>query len=346
MTKPTRLPRRYTAVALTLAILSIALFAGCLLHGSVDIPADQVLKVLTGTHADKAAWDLIVLQTRVPMACTAALAGMALAIAGLLLQTTFDNPLAGPSVLGISTGSSVGVAIAMLACGGAVSSQIGSYAAVLTGAFIGAGSIILLLLLFSSMIKSSVMLLIVGIMISYLASSAISLLNFFSTQEGVHSFVIWGLGNFSGITLDRMPVFAVATLLLTGLSFLLIKPLNALLLGTRYAENLGVDIQATRNRLLFISGSLTAVVTAFCGPIGFIGLVVPHIARLALRTANHTILLPVTALTGAATGLLCAFVSVLPSSTGIIPVNAITPVIGFPIVLYIILNRKKILYFN
>lgn len=216
---------------------------------------------------------------------------MALAISGLLLQTTFDNPLAGPSVLGISTGSSVGVAIVMLACGGAIGSQIGSYAAVLSGAFAGAGIIILLLLLFSSMIKSSVMLLIIGIMISYLASSAISLLNFFSTQEGVHSFVIWGLGNFSGITLDRLPVFAISTLILTGLSFLLAKPLNALLLGTRYAENLGVNIQATRNRLLFISGSLTAVVTAFCGPIGFIGLVVPHISRLALRTANHTILL-------------------------------------------------------
>ncbi|MDE6490422.1 MAG: iron ABC transporter permease [Muribaculaceae bacterium] len=346
MTKPIKQSRRYTAVTLILAAASIVLFIGCLLHGSVDIPTSQVMKVLSGQHADKAAWDIIILHTRLPMACTAALAGTALAISGLLLQTTFDNPLAGPSVLGISTGSSVGVAVVMLAFGGVIGNQIGTYAAILSGAFIGAGVIILMLLLFSSMIKSSVMLLIVGIMIGYLASSAISLLNFFSTQEGVHSFVIWGLGNFSGITLDRLPVFAISTLLLTGMSFLLIKPLNALLLGSRYAENLGVNIRSTRNRLLFISGSLTAVVTAFCGPIGFIGLVVPHIARLALRTSNHSILLPVTALTGAATGLLCAFVSIIPASAGIVPINAITPIIGFPIVLYIILNRKKILYFN
>lgn len=190
------------------------------------------------------------------------------------------------------------------------------------------------------------MLLIIGIMVGYLTSSAISLLNFFSTQEGVHSFVIWGMGNFSGVTLDRLPMFSILILISLLLSFMLVKPLNALLLGARYAENLGVSIKATRNKLLLLSGILTAVVTAFCGPIGFLGLVVPHIARLALRSSNHTVLLPATALAGAVIALLCNLISVLPASWGVIPINAITPVIGVPIIIYIIINRKKILYFN
>jgi iron complex transport system permease protein len=280
------------------------------------------------------------------MACTAMLAGAALSVAGLLLQTTFDNPLAGPSILGVSTGSSLGVAIVMLALGGSIGHNLGSYVSILAGALLGAGIIILTLLAFSSIVKSSIMLLIIGILVSHLASSAISLLNFFSTQEGVHSFVIWGLGNFSGVTFERLPIFASLIIIALGLSLLLVKPLNALLLGTRYAENLGVNIRATRNKLLILSGILTAVVTAFCGPIGFIGLIVPHIARLALKSSNHIVLLPATALCGAVIALLCSLISVLPISSGVIPINAITPIIGVPIIIYIILNRKRILYFN
>jgi iron complex transport system permease protein len=280
------------------------------------------------------------------MACTAMLAGAALSVAGLLLQTTFDNPLAGPSILGVSTGSSLGVAIVMLALGGSIGHSLGSYVSILAGALLGAGIIILTLLAFSSIVKSSIMLLIIGILVSHLASSAISLLNFFSTQEGVHSFVIWGLGNFSGVTFERLPIFASLIIIALGLSLLLVKPLNALLLGTRYAENLGVNIRATRNKLLILSGVLTAVVTAFCGPIGFIGLIVPHIARLALKSSNHIVLLPATALCGAVIALLCSLISVLPISSGVIPINAITPIIGVPIIIYIILNRKRILYFN
>ncbi len=324
----------------------LLLFPLCLVFGSVDIPFGEVVNALVGAPVERHTWSVIVLETRLPMACTAMLAGAALAVAGLLLQTTFDNPLAGPSILGISTGSSLGVAIVMLALGGTIGSSLGTYFSVLTGAVVGAGIIMLILLLFSSMVKSTTMLLIIGIMISYLASSAISLLNFFSTQEGVHSFVIWGLGNFSGVTLERLPIFALLTVISVGLSFLMVKPLNALLLGARYAENLGVNIKATRNKLLVLSGILTAVVTAFCGPIGFLGLIVPHIARLALRSSNHVVLLPATALAGAVVALLCTLISVIPSSFGVIPINAITPVIGVPIIIYIILNRKRILYFN
>lgn len=330
----------------SLAIAIVLLFTACLIFGSVDIPLSGVTDALLGRQTERHTWSVIVIESRLPMACTATLAGAALAVSGLLLQTTFDNPLAGPSILGISTGSSLGVAIVMLALGGTIGTSFGSYFSVLAGALLGAAIIMVTLLAFSSMVKSTAMLLIIGIMISYLASSAISLLNFFSTQEGVHSFVIWGLGNFSGVTLDRLPVFASLTTIAIALSFLMAKPLNALLLGARYAENLGVNIRATRNRLLILSGTLTAVVTAFCGPIGFLGLIVPHIARLALRSSNHIVLLPATALAGAAIALLCTLISVIPSQWGIIPINAITPVIGVPIIIYIILNRKKILYFN
>ncbi|MBR6639402.1 MAG: iron ABC transporter permease [Muribaculaceae bacterium] len=345
----TQAPPKYNRSKIALWILSallLILFPACLIIGSVNIPFNEVLNILIGNEATRKTWEIIVLETRLPMACTAMLAGAALSVAGLLLQTTFDNPLAGPSILGVSTGSSLGVAIVMLALGGSIGHNLGSYVSILFGALLGAGIIILTLLAFSSIVKSSIMLLIIGILVSHLASSAISLLNFFSTQEGVHSFVIWGLGNFSGVTFERLPIFASLIIISLSLSLLLVKPLNALLLGARYAENLGVNIRSTRNKLLVLSGILTAVVTAFCGPIGFIGLIVPHIARLALKSSNHVVLLPATALCGAVIALLCSLISVLPISSGVIPINAITPIIGVPIIIYIILNRKRILYFN
>ena len=185
------------------------------------------------------------------------------------------------------------------------------------------------------------MLLIIGIMIGYITSSAISLLNFFSTAEGVHSYMIWGMGNFGGVSLQQLPFFSLVTAAGLLITILLIKPLNALLLGTRYAENLGINIRRTRNLLLVATGLLTATTTAFCGPISFIGLAVPHIARLMLGTSNHNSLLPVTMLTGGAIALLCNFICILPGEAGIIPLNAVTPVIGAPIIIYVIVNQRK-----
>lgn len=340
------LKHRSSITLIVLTLLVVVLLPLNLIFGSIDIPIHEVVNALTGAEVSKHTWATIIVEARLPMTLTAVLAGAALAVSGLLLQTTFDNPLAGPSILGVSTGSSLGVAVVMLAMGGVVSEAFSSYMSILLGAIAGAAVVMLILLFFSTIVKSTTMLLIIGIMVGYLTSSAISLLNFFSTQEGVHSFVIWGLGNFSGVTLDRLPLFATLILASLALSFMLVKPLNALLLGARYAENLGVSIKATRNKLLLLSGILTAIVTAFCGPIGFLGLVVPHIARLSLRSSNHTVLLPATALAGAVIALLCNLISVLPASWGIIPINAITPVIGVPIIIYIIINRKKILYFN
>ncbi len=335
--------RQTTVFALTAAVLILA-GAGCLLAGAADIPAGAILDIITGHGSGNQAWDYIVLETRLPALATAALAGMALSVAGLLMQTTFDNPLAGPSILGISAGSSLGVAIVIMALGAVVG--LWSRAAVVAGALAGALAVMLLLTVMSALLRSSTMLLIVGILIGYLASSAISLLNFFATRESVHTFVIWGLGSFGGVTSTELPAFAALTAAPALLSALYAKALNALLLGERYAASAGVSIRATRRGLLLLSGALTAVVTAWCGPVGFIGLVVPHIARLALHTSDHRRLLPASALIGAAVGVVCLLACIAPGPRGIIPLNAVTPVIGVPVIIYIIVRRRSIFYFN
>ena len=335
------------SMAIIIAML-IMLIVANLLIGSVDIDPLAVWQIVTGRGHENHVWEIIILNTRMPMIATAALSGAALSVSGLLLQTAFNNPLAGPSILGVSTGASFGVAVVMLASGSALwlTQSVGTYMTILIGALAGAALVLIVLLLFSTMVHSSTMLLIIGILVSYITSSAVSLLNFFATEEGVHSYVIWGLGNFSGVTPSQLPFFAFFIIATLALSTTLVKPLNALLLGTRYAENLGVNTKRTRNSLLIITGILTAGVTAFCGPISFIGLVVPHIARLVLNTSNHNRLLPATMLAGATVALLCTLISVLPQQVGVIPINAITPIIGVPIIIYIIINRKNIQYFN
>lgn len=341
---------RYACSVVVLALLLVVLAAACLIFGSVDIDVASVVRIAIGQDSDNEAWNIIVRQTRIPMVITAALAGSALAIAGLLLQTTFQNPLAGPSILGVSTGAGLGVAVVMLAMGGSIGKmlgdvEVGGYVATLGGAFLGAAAVMALLIVFSSIVKSNTMLLIIGMLVSYLGSSVVQLLNSIASEESIHSYVTWGFGTFSGVTTAQLPLYVA--LIAFGLlcSVLMVKPLNALLLGTRYAENLGVNTRHTRIALLMVTGLLTAVVTAYCGPIGFLGLVVPHISRLMLSTSNHSRLLPVTILAGADMALLCTLVSV-GGDHGVIPINAITPVIGVPIIIYIIINRRKIQYFN
>ena len=225
---------------------------------------------------------------------------------------------------------------------GAGSLAVSGFLAVILAAFVGAMAVMTLIFFFSTMVKSNVMLLIVGIMTGYLASSAISLLNFFATDEGVKSYMVWGMGTFGGVSMSHMPIFAVATLVgLTG-AVLLIKPLNALMLGERYAENLGIRVNAVRNWLLVVTGMLTAVVTAFCGPVSFIGLAVPHIARLLLRTSNHRLLMPATILCGAVVALLCNVVCFLPGESGIIPLGAVTPLMGAPVIIYVIFRGTAV----
>lgn len=319
------------------------LFLANLLIGSVHIPAQQVLLMLLGEAPSKATWAFILWESRFPQAVTALLSGGALAVCGLMLQTAFKNPLAGPSILGINSGASLGVALVMLLLGGSVTAgsfSISGFLSVLLAAFAGSMLIMAVVLFLSTLIRSTVMLLIAGIMIGYVTSSAISILNFFATAEGVQSYLVWGMGNFGGVSLQQLPAFAAVTL--TGLigALLLIKPLNALLLGERYAENLGIRIRVVRNWLLVITGLLTAVTTAFCGPVSFIGLAVPHVARMLLGTSNHHSLMPVTILCGSAVALLCNLLCVLPGESGILPLNAVTPLIGAPVIIYVIVHQR------
>lgn len=328
-----------------LAVIILLLMAGNLFLGAVSIPASAVCDILMGNEVEKASWSFIVWESRFPQCITALLCGAALSVSGLMLQTVFSNPLADPSILGISSGASLGVALVMLAGGGTIVTgafTLSGFLSVIVGAFAGASVVMGLILFLSTLIRNSVMLLIAGIMIGYITSSAISLLNFFATAEGVHSYMIWGLGNFGGVSLQQLPVFSAVTLLGLFTAVLLIKPLNALLLGPRYAENLGVNIRRIRNLLLIATGLLTAVTTSFCGPVAFIGLAVPHIARLMLGTSNHNSLLPVTLLTGSAMALLCNLICVLPGEAGIIPLNAVTPIFGAPVIIYVIINQRKL----
>lgn len=332
-----------------LAGIIVVLMAANLAFGSVDIPLKAVGNILFGGEVEKESWQFIVWESRVPQCITALLCGAALSASGLMLQTVFSNPLADSSILGISSGASLGVALVLLAGGGSIVAgefALSGFLSVVAGAFAGAVLVMAVIMFLSVVIKNNVMLLIAGIMIGYVVSSVISLLNFFSTAEGVHSFVIWGMGNFGGVSMAQLSGFSIVTLLGLLVAILLIKPLNALLLGTRYAENLGINIRRIRNWLLLATGLLTAVTTAFCGPVAFIGLAVPHMARLMLGTSNHNSLMPVTLLTGSAVALLCNLVCILPGEAGIIPLNAVTPLLGAPVIIYVIVNQRKIQYFN
>ena len=323
-----------------LCLVIVVLFASNLLLGSVSIPAEDVMRILLGDTNEKASWRFIILESRLPQAITAMFCGASLAVSGLMLQTIFRNPLAGPSVFGINSGAGLGVALVMLFLGGGLSVgslQFSGFAAVLIAAFFGALAVMAVIFFFSTLVRSHVMLLIIGIMIGYISNSTISLLNFFATDEGVKSYMVWGLGSFGGVSMANMPVFVGVSLFGLSGALLLIKPLNALLLGDRYAENLGVNIVAVRNWLLVVTGLLTAVTTAFCGPVAFIGLAVPHMARLLLTTDNHRQLLPATMLCGAVVALVCNLLCFLPGDGGVIPLNAVTPLIGAPVIIYVIL---------
>ncbi|WP_276892450.1 iron ABC transporter permease [Hallella bergensis] len=322
-------------------VLSLAIVFLCgvgLVHGSVDIPLHEVWNVIFGNDVQKESWRFIIIENRLPQVITALLAGGALAVSGLLLQTAFRNPLAAPDIFGVTSGAALAVALLTLAPAVSASYMVSGLSSV-TAAFIGAVAVTTLIWTVGKMVHNHVMLIIIGIMIGYLASSAITLLNFFATKEGVKSFAVWGMGNFGNVSMNQMPFFATVTLLATSATLLLIKPLNALLMGENYAENLGINVHRVRNILLVVTGLLTAIVTAFCGPIAFIALAVPHIARLLLQTADHRHLLPVTILTGCVVALLCNVLTTLPGESGILPLNAVTPIIGAPIIIYVIIKE-------
>jgi iron complex transport system permease protein len=336
-------------VAIALAILlalMILLFLLLLALGSVNIPIEQIIRVLLGGQAEKESWTNIILKFRLPKALTATLAGAALGVCGLAMQTFFRNPLADPYTLGISSGASLGVALAVLstgAMGEAVVAGLGftSDLGLVGAASLGASATLFLMLLLARRTSGTATLLIMGLMFGALASSVVSLLMYFSVPERIQQFITWGFGTFGGVTWSQLVLFA--PLLILGLvgSFALGKTLNALLLGENYARSLGVNLQRSRLLIIALVGLMAGTVTAFCGPIGFLGVAVPHLCRGLLRTTDHHILIPASLLMGAAAALAAALIAEVPGSNLVLPVNAVTALLGAPVVIAIVLRRSK-----
>ncbi len=335
-------------INIALLPLLLVLVLANLRCGSVDIPAREGVNAIIGRGVSHDSWAFIVLQSRLPQAVTAIFCGAALATSGLLLQTTFRNPLAGPDILGISSGANLGVALVMLLMGGVVyvggnDTQSGLYLAGLlaqtSGALIGAVCIILLLIAMQTVVRRPLMLLIIGVMISYLASSAVSLLSYLAAAERLKGFVVWGMGTFGNVTTRQLPWFVALNIIGLLLAVLLIKPLNAIQLGEEYARSLGINTHGVQRRMLIVTGLLTGASTAFCGPVAFLGLAVPHVARMMCRTADHRTLLPCTILCGSCVALLCNILCTIPE-TVILPLNAVTSLLGAPVILYIILRSR------
>lgn len=312
-----------------------------LLVGSVHISPAEVWAALMGNSDETVRY--IVTESRLPQMCTALLAGAALGVSGLVMQTLFSNPLADPSLLGVNSGASLGAAIVLLAFGGSFALGGAALSGVLFtvgAAFVGACVVIALIALCSRWLTSNLSLLVAGVMLSFIISSVISLLSFYATSEGVRSFVVWGLGDFSGVSSSRLWLMSILVIVPVWGVRLCATSMNALLLGADYATNLGVNVKRVRTLLLILTGLLTAVVTALCGPISFIGLAVPHVSRMLLRTADHRKLLPAVFVMGADVALLSLILSHLPGEAGTLPIAAITPLLGAPVVLYILVKRR------
>ena len=331
-------------IILTVAIVVLAIVN--LLLGSVDIPLKNVCQILLGNTNQPEIWQNIIWKSRLPQALTAIMAGAGLAVSGLQMQTVFRNPLAGPSVLGISNGSALGVAFVVLLSGrigGVALSRLGylGEAAMSVAAIIGALAVMMLIVWIAQKVKGNVTLLIIGVMIGYLANAIIGVLKFLSPEEDVKAFVVWGLGSFSRVSGDEMILFVVLMCILLPFAYLLVKPMNILLLGDRYASNLGLNVKQARMMVIISSGVLVAIVTAYCGPIMFIGLAVPHLARAIFHTSDHRLLMPATALCGALLALICNLIARMPGFEGALPVNSVTALVGAPVIASVLFRRRQ-----
>ena len=333
------MPRRSTTLFIILSLLLVILFMLDLLIGSVHIPLRDILGALFGGDVD-ASTRLIVLDIRLIKAIVAILTGMALSVSGLQMQTLFRNPLAGPYVLGISSGASLGVALFILGMpllGIATNSTMSSIGTA-GAAWLGSALILAFVASVSTRIKDIMVILILGMMISSGVSAVVQILQYLSNEEALKSFVIWTMGSLGDVTTNQLHLMLPAVLLGLVVSVAVIKPLNLLLLGEQYARTMGLNVRRSRY-LIFLSTTLLAgTVTAFCGPIGFVGLAIPHIARMLFSNADHRILLPASALCGAVTLLICDIVS--KSLT--LPINTITALLGIPIVIWVVIRNKSI----
>ncbi len=335
--------RRPLTVLVLLALVVGLLFMVHLAAGSVSIPPDQVLEVLLGGETREPAWRLIVLDLRLPRALTALLAGAALAVSGLLMQTLFRNPLAGPYVLGLSAGASLGVALVVLASGAGLGLLAGSGGALGTvaAAMLGAMAVLALVLAAARRV-STLTLLILGVLIGYATGALVTLLLHWSAAERVQAYLTWTFGSFGGVT--RQQLWVLAPTLLVGLSVagLAAKPLNALVLGESYARSLGLAVGRARWWVILATAFLAGAVTAFCGPVGFLGVAVPHLCRGLLRSSDHRVLVPGVALTGSAVALFADLLAQMPGREGVLPLNAVTALVGTPVIAWVILRRRAL----
>ena len=339
-----------TAVMVMTFIGIIVMFVINIAMGSVPIPVEEAIRIVIGQPTQDTEmseiWSSIIFKTRIPQAMTAIIAGAGLSVAGLEMQTVFRNPLAGPSVLGVSNGASLGVALLILlsgAIGGKAMSSLGLYGnvAITVAAAIGAITVMGVIAIVARAVKGNVTLLIVGVMIGYIANAIISILKYFSPPEDIHAYTIWGLGSFASVSASQIGLFAGIMVVLLAAAMFLVKPLNMLLLGENYAQNLGLNVAQAKVCIILSSGFLVAICTAFCGPISFLGLAVPHLARGLFRTADHRIIMPASLLTGALLALACNLIARIPGAEGALPVNSVTSLIGAPVVIWVIFSNRR-----
>ena len=332
-----------TSIFLILIFLLIAAFIGDILTGNATISVSEAWLALFGSSGNEII-DEIIRNYRLPKAMTAVLAGAALSVSGLLMQTLFRNPLAGPDVLGVSAGAGLGVALLTMLSGTVLYPFIQAMGSMgqVVAAIAGAALVLLLILAVSSRIKDSITILVLGMIFGYVASSLITILQSFADPDSLKVFVTWTFGSLGDVTLDKMPILATIVLLGILLTIVLQKTLNSLLLGESYALSAGLNVKRARIIIISIAAVITGTVTAFTGPIAFVGVVIPHFARAFFGTVNHKTILPATILMGSILMLVCDIVSQIPITNRTLPINAVTAMFGAPMIIWIVLKRKKL----
>ena len=335
--------KTYTKQFILLLILVVFLCFVNISLGSVSIPFKDIFAIFLGDETVKDSWQTIILNFRLPKAITAILVGSGLSISGLLMQTLFRNPLAGPFVLGISSGASLGVALLILG-----SSFFGSFLflessswSIAIASSLGSFLVLSAVILAANKVRNTMSILIIGLMFGSFTAAIISVLSYFSEAQQIQQYVFWSFGSLGNLSWDELTVFISIYLIGFIGVFAINKPLNSLLLGEKYAKSLGINIKQSRIIILIITSLLTGVITAFSGPIAFIGLAVPHIAKLIFTTSNHKILIPATAITGAIVLLICDSIAQLPTLEYTLPINAITSLFGAPVVIWLLIRKKK-----
>ena len=337
--------KNYSVHFILLSVLLVILFFVNVSLGSVSIPIKDIFSTLIGGAPSKESWEIIILNFRLPKAITAILVGSGLSICGLLMQTLFRNPLAGPFVLGISSGASLGVAILILGSsflGGVLISTTLSNWSLPIAASLGAFLVLTAVIIAANRVRNIMSILIIGLMFGSLTSALISVLAYFSQAEQIQQYLFWSFGSLGNLSWSEISVFAFIYFIGILGSLTIIKPLNSFLLGENYAKSLGINIKRNRNIILLITSILAGVITAFSGPIAFVGIAVPHIAKLLFTTSNHKILIPAVALLGGIILLICDAIAQLPTSEFTLPINAITSLFGAPVVIWLLIRKKKI----